>query len=429
MFPVFFKEPGQPDATPALPGAYAGLRAGTLIARGKDGPFAPLAIAFAEDATLREAFARALDLPLVQRWAPIRLWLLIGLTPLLMLAELDRELASAGIGSAGVRIATDFLVIAVAAIDLARRLPRHPRTTALLLFGGAARYLYFIARACGHGVHPTIFIAPIVAATAGALLLRHAPRAEDICAAILARLGIASADATAARDERTPRAPRSAIGGTRAHVAVAVIAAMGLPLLLAATRLLGVWPQAPIFAGYALLAPYLVARVFEPARARARLAWERLVPAAMVAFALTVGMTNGAHYAFDGAAYATRCVNAAAFEGAPRRALDAEGKDVSKNVQNARESLAYFLMTVLVVPLAEERVFRAMLQRVLARRWGNARAIAFSSLAFGLAHLGVYKIAVYQTVLLGVGFGVAFAGGGYLAAALAHLLWNLSLVL
>jgi membrane protease YdiL (CAAX protease family) len=85
-------------------------------------------------------------------------------------------------------------------------------------------------------------------------------------------------------------------------------------------------------------------------------------------------------------------------------------------------------MTVLIVPLCEERVFRGLLQRVLARRFGNARGIALAALAFGLAHLGVYKIAVYQTVLMGIGFGTAYAAGGYPAAVVAHVVWNLLLV-
>jgi membrane protease YdiL (CAAX protease family) len=148
-----------------------------------------------------------------------------------------------------------------------------------------------------------------------------------------------------------------------------------------------------------------------------------------MAFALTAGLTNGAHYAFDAGAYATRCLQPSSFESGAKRVLDAEGKDVAKNVQLAREHWAYFAMTVLVVPLAEERVFRGLLQRVLSRRFGETRAVALTALAFGVAHLGVYKVAVYQTALLGVAFGSAYAAGGYPAAVLTHAAWNLHLVL
>ncbi len=418
VLPVFLRQRGE-EAVPALPGDYPGLGATTELARTKDGPFAPLPLALAEDAGMREAFARALDLPLVDAYARARLWLLIGLVPLLMLAELDRELARAGFEGAYGRLLGDALIVGVAAVDLARRLPRNPRTTAVLFFGGAMRYALFVARPCGAGVHPTIFLAPIVAIVAGVFVLRHAPSPARVTAAILARLGVSEKDAEVARASRRP---------TRAHLGAAMLGAVGMPLALAATRALGPWGQAVVFVAYAALVPLAVERIFEPGMTR-RARWARVVPAGVVAFALTVGMTAGAHYGFDAGAYATRCVSPTAFDHTGKKALDAEGRDIAKNVERARESIPYFLMTVLVVPLAEERVFRGLLQRVLARRFGDTRAIALAALAFGLAHLGVYKIAVYQTVLLGVSFGTAYAAGGYPAAVLAHAAWNLSLVL
>jgi membrane protease YdiL (CAAX protease family) len=67
-------------------------------------------------------------------------------------------------------------------------------------------------------------------------------------------------------------------------------------------------------------------------------------------------------------------------------------------------------------------------QRVFARRLGEAIAIAAASLLFGLAHLGVYRVAIYQACLLGVSFGVAYVEGGMVAAVLAHAVWNLHLL-
>src|SRR5215471_2888429 len=112
------------DAVAALPGALGAVEATTEIARSKDGPFAPIPIALEADADMRESFARVLELPLTEGYARVRLWLLIALVPLLMLAELDRELWRAGFERAGPRLATDLFLTAVAAIDLARRLPR-----------------------------------------------------------------------------------------------------------------------------------------------------------------------------------------------------------------------------------------------------------------------------------------------------------------
>jgi membrane protease YdiL (CAAX protease family) len=314
---------------------------------------------------------------------------------------------------------TDLFLVAVAAIDLGRRLPRHPRAIGVLLFAGAARYALFVARPCAHGVHPTIYVAPLVAAAAGALLFSRAPTPARVADAILDKLGIARADAERARARARP---------TRAYVGAALLCAMGLPLVLAGTRPLGVWVSGAFFVVYAALVPFAVERVFEPKTLR-RPRWGTVLPAAAVAFALTCGLANGAHYGFDAALNAARCVAPAAFAEPTRAVLDAEGRDVAKNVARARESAPFFVMTVLCVPLCEERVFRSLLQRVLARRLGNARGIALAALAFGVAHLGVYKIAVYQTVLMGIGFGAAYAAGGLPAAVVAHVVWNLLLVL
>jgi membrane protease YdiL (CAAX protease family) len=415
--PVFVRQGD--DVVPALPGALGGLEASTEIARTKDGPFVPLAVALRQDPGMREGFARGLELSLTEAYGRARLWLLIGLVPLLMLAELDRELWRAGFERAGSRLLTDLFVVAIAAIDLARRLPRHPRATSVLLFAGAARYALFVARPCGHGVHPTIFVAPLVAAAAGALLLLRAPSPERVADAVLDRLGVARAEADRVRARDRP---------SRAYVGAALAGAMGLPLVLFATRGLGLWVSGAFFLVYAALVPFAIERAFEP-RAGVRPRWEAVLPAAALAFALTSGLANGAHYGFDATLNAARCVAPTAFAEPARAALEAEGRDVAKNVALARESAAYFMMTVVLVPICEERVFRGLLQRVLARRFGDGRGVGLSALAFGLAHLGVYKIAVYQTVLMGVGFGAAYAAGGFPAAALAHVVWNLLLVL
>jgi membrane protease YdiL (CAAX protease family) len=252
------------------------------------------------------------------------------------------------------------------------------------------------------------------------LLLVHGPTPAKVARAITLELGISEVDVSKARAEGMP---------TRAHVATALLAATGMPLALAASRPIGLWGQALVFVVYAVVAPVAVGRVFERGVRIAMPAWPRILPAALVGFALTVGMTNAAHYGFDACAYATRCVSPTAFETNAKRVLDLEGKDVAKNVELARKSAAFFLMTVLVVPLAEERVFRSLLQRVLVRRFGEARGITVAAVAFGLAHLGVYKAAVYQTVLLGAGFGAAYLEGGYAASVLVHIVWNVHLVL
>src|SRR5262245_18285561 len=80
------------DAVPAPAGTLNHLQERTEIARKQEGPVAPLAVALHEDPEIREALASGLELPLTEAYARVRLWLLLGLVPLFMLAELDREL-------------------------------------------------------------------------------------------------------------------------------------------------------------------------------------------------------------------------------------------------------------------------------------------------------------------------------------------------
>jgi hypothetical protein len=51
---------------------------------------------------------------------------------------------------------------------------------------------------------------------------------------------------------------------------------------------------------------------------------------------------------------------------------------------------------------------------------------AFEPVALALEKdAGVYELALYQTVLLGMGFGIADAEGGLIAAFIVHARWNL----
>ena len=84
---------------------------------------------------------------------------------------------------------------------------------------------------------------------------------------------------------------------------------------------------------------------------------------------------------------------------------------------------------MLAVPLAEERLYRGLRQRVLTRRDGERRGLVAASLVFGAAHLAVYRVASYQAALLGFGFGTAWIGGGLPASFLAHAVWNAHLLL
>jgi hypothetical protein len=85
-------------------------------------------------------------------------------------------------------------------------------------------------------------------------------------------------------------------------------------------------------------------------------------------------------------------------------------------------------LTVAVVPLVEERIYRDVLMNTLVRKYGAAYGLFASAIVFGVAHAGVYHVALYQPVLLGLAFGVAYAEGGLLAAFTVHAAWNLALL-
>jgi membrane protease YdiL (CAAX protease family) len=66
---------------------------------------------------------------------------------------------------------------------------------------------------------------------------------------------------------------------------------------------------------------------------------------------------------------------------------------------------------------------------VLVRKYGGAYGLFASAVVFGIAHTGSYDVALYQTVLLGIAFGVAYAEGGIVAAIAAHAAWNVTKLL
>lgn len=436
MEPVFVQSAPRPggtdDAQVALPAdlaperaAKAGLApltATSRVALAQKGPYLPVADALEASARMRDLFAEGLDLDVARRWKTLRFTLLLGLVPLAMLAEVDRELAEANGPGARVRVVGDLVVLGVAAADLLRRTPRHPRTTAILFLAGAARFALFLAKGCGRG-HPLTYAA-FVAATATAIaVFAIAPTPRRVVASALDRLGVSADDV---------RATRLAAPPSPLLVAGAVAIAAALPVLLGASRWAGIstGAQALVFASFALFAPVAVEVAFDRRAVPSRPTVGAVVFATVVAFALTLGLSGVARHAIDVAAQVSRCADPGAFaSGAAKRLIDAQNLEVSRNLPTGQDRWLLLFMNVIVVPLAEERVYRGLLQRVLVQRFGAARGLGAAAIAFGLAHLGVYRLAVYQTTLLGVSFGVAYAGGGLGAATFVHAAWNFFLLI
>ena len=81
----------------------------------------------------------------------------------------------------------------------------------------------------------------------------------------------------------------------------------------------------------------------------------------------------------------------------------------------------------IIVTLLMIAVLAAVFLKGFKEAIGIAVVVVISYLLLNLVVVvtGIYEIALYQTVLLGVGFGLAYAEGGLVAAFVVHALWNL----
>lgn len=424
---LFVREPGR-TASRVLVSALSvepvlvRLRATTEVALDEKGPFEPFAHGVACDVTLRARLAEGLRLPGTLAFAKLRPLLFVGLVPLLMLAELDREMAAAGLRGARVRLALGLAFAVLLAVDFARKVPRHPGTSAAILFWVAARYAHLLAVTCGR-TEMVGFFAPVLATAVALTLLARAPRGNRLTEEILDKLGVDPEEVLRVRLGEMPKP----------HVvAAAIVAAVGLPVLLFVLRKLdgSIWTTGLGLLVYGAVVPELIERFVERGRPiRARFRPTRVLFAMGVGFALTMGLVSSAQRSFDAGIYLQRCTHPAEFERSGKQLLLAETREVAKGIAQAKDALPVLLMTVLAVPLAEERLYRGMLQRILTRRYGERLGLVYSALCFGASHLVVYRVAAYQAALLGFGFGAAYGQAGLVASFLAHALWNAHLLL
>jgi membrane protease YdiL (CAAX protease family) len=362
------------------------VRAETLISRTGEAPFAPLAIALEHDAPLRDDMAKAIPVPSLTAWSRARFVVLaLVAAPLLLLVELDRELVSKHLLGPG-RLLVDLLLAAYVVFELTRRTPRMPAVAGAAMLAVSMRWFLVATRLCGSGVHPAVWAAAALSVGTALAILARAPSRGRVALELLAKLGITRSEANAVKARAEVVPPGSLL-------VAAAAAAAGLPLVLFVLRRsgAGVWVQAAAFVAYGLVVP--------------------------------ASLLHGTHQFFDAGGELARCTGR--LDDATRRLLAAEATELSRRVAWVRASTALVLMTTAVMPLAEERIYRGLLMNVLVRKYGFTYGLFASSLAFGVAHVGVYELALYQTVLLGIGFGLAYAEGGLVAAFVVHAVWNL----
>lgn len=418
----------EPKELVAEGGAVA-LTADTLISRTAEGPFEPIAVALEDDPALRDEMAKDVPGASLAAWRRLRFVVLAcAALPLLMVLELDRELVGKELLATG-RLLVDLLLAGYVVFELTRRTPRVPAVAGAAMLAVSMRWFLVATRLCGKGVHPAVWAAAALASGAGLMVLARAPSRARVALEMMSKLGITRSEAHAVKVMRAPQ-PSGAV------VTAAVAAAAGLPLLLFVLRKSGVglWPQAAAFVAYGLLVPAAVRRLdgraseqvqsthdHDPRRASRRVV--KALFAIALGLSLTAALLHGTHQFFDAGGELARCTGR--LDEATRKLLAAEATELARRVASVRASMMLALMTTAVMPLAEERIYRGLLMNVLVRRYGMTYGLFASAAAFGIAHVGVYELALYQTVLLGIGFGVAYAEGGIIAAFVVHAAWNL----
>jgi membrane protease YdiL (CAAX protease family) len=183
--------------------------------------------------------------------------------------------------------------------------------------------------------------------------------------------------------------------------------------------------QAVVFVAYAALVPYLARRLVSSA-APSAVAPRKILWGIFAGFAVTAAIMTAARSFVDtGTAFAL-CTDRLDAEA---RAFTAkEQSEMANAVLRVKASALLLGLTAVVFPLAEERIYRGLLQDTLVKKYGSTYGIFTAAIVFGVAHVGVYQIGVYQTVLLGIAFGLAYLEGGIVASIVVHALWNFVLL-
>lgn len=388
MLPVFVRKGGE-EAQSFLPTELPDLAPEDELGSSPEGPFAPARDALLEDTSLREQLLFALFPERIKRFAIVRPFVWASLLPVLALVELDRELASFEGPGAYARAFIGLLTVVWAARELVRPLPRYTFALAALVLGSGIRIGTLSIARC----HPSIVpvAATIVSLAAAIALVRFAP-------------GRISSAQAIADHVRAPDHARE-----RLSIPRALFIAVLLPLILFFANILGLWVQAAVFVLYAIFAT-LGWRMTHPPFSR------MTIERACAAFVLTLGLATSGHHFAQAVAALARCFHHAF-------TLSTTPLRFAHPVTTA-DRILLVVMTIAIVPLAEERIFRGVLQSALRSHFGPRIAIGLSSIAFGVAHLGVYGSALWQAILLGIGFGVAFEEGGLACAAIVHAAWN-----
>lgn len=401
-------------------GGTTRLTADTPVALDPEGPFVAVAAALERDARLRDVLAGAVSVPSLRGHHRVRLAVaVLAIAPAALLVAID--------ASGPTRfLVVDLIVAAYVAFELARPTPRMPAAAALALAAIGLRWSLVDLRLCGKGLPPYVHLAPAAAFAAALLVLARIPSPSRVALELLDRLGISRSEARAATRVDPPPGPL---------VGFAVAASVALPALLyfMRTRSTGLATQALVFVAYAVVVPLVARRVARPRAPllapppEGGLPPKRILWGVLVGIVVTVAIMTGARSFVDAGTELARCVDR--LDAEARRLAAKEALELSTAIVRVRGSALLFALTAIVFPLAEERVYRGLLLDTLVKKYGTSYGLFASAIVFGVAHVPVYQVGLYQTVLLGVAFGVTYLEGGIIAAVVVHATWNLLLLL
>jgi membrane protease YdiL (CAAX protease family) len=424
---VIFVRPSETDPPKGVPppdlATFApGVRADSLVSLREEGPFEPLAVAVEEQGALRDRLAAAFPIPALRTWSRDRFIALgLGLVPALMLLELDREHIAANIADPS-KLIVDFVLAGYVAFETTRKTPRRPLVASLCLVTLALRWLFVTTRLCYKNVPALVILGVALSVAAAVFSFVRFPSRARVALELLDKLGIAPADAQAAKRD-AERAPTSSAFNA------SIAAAAGLPIALYLMRNAHVdlFVQAGFFAAYGALVPLAVKRFTadpkDTTRSPSSPQPRAILSGIAVGLALTAAVVTGVYLFTHTGAELARCVGR--LDAEAKKALAAEAAELAKTIAQVKASRLLVVLTAIVFPFAEERIYRGVLQHTMVKKYGVAYGVFAGAAGFAAAHYGVYHAALYQTILLGIGFGVAYLEGGIVAAFVVHATWNL----
>ena len=421
---------------PLLPGQVlsACVSSEDCLSLRESDPFVPVGVDLDRNDALREVLLEAFPNSRAHRYRRRRLVLYLCLVPTLLLVLFDLDMVGVGLSRAVAALAMDCFCASVVAVDIARPIARNPHMMAAVFGATALRFVHMAAARCGDS-SCFLPLACALLAVAGSLsVLAMSPSPRALADHVRSALAMAPP---------TLLPPTTAPGFYR-YIVYAIAAACLLPFMLwfldVHEASLGL--QLAVFACFAVVVPYVgrvvvgrdsplnrdivagalgapVGSFRSSARVRIR-ACARAVAAGLSCLVLSFALVRGCQAGIEILAAAQQCV--ADKPSVARALLDAQRAEAGGA---ALPKASWLLLTVVLVPIAEELVYRGLVQHALRRRVKRRVAIGLSATLFGLAHLLVFPMSVHQTVLLGLSFGIAYERAGILASILTHMLWNL----